>query len=71
MRAVLRSTPARTLAVFHDAIPLKHPQETWPKSVARHPSYMRLLGKFSRVLAVSASSRAELQAYWSWLGLDR
>ena len=61
----------RTAAIFHDAIPLKHPHITWPQSVARHPGYMKLLASFDRVWAVSAASRAELQGFWQWQGLEK
>ena len=64
----LQATAARTVAVYHDAIPLKHPRDTWPKSVARHPHYMLGLTRFDLVLAVSRASRDELVAYWNWLG---
>lgn len=60
----------RCSVVFHDAIPLKHPHITWPKSVARHPAYMKLLARFTRVWAVSQESRDELQGFWRWLGLE-
>ncbi len=59
----------RWAAIFHDAIPLKLPQITWPQSVARHPGYMKLLAQSDRVWAVSAASRAELLGYWQWLDL--
>lgn len=58
-------------AIFHDAIPLRLPQITWPQSVGRHPSYMKLLARCDRVWAVSQASRDELAGYWRWLGLDR
>lgn len=65
------SAPAcRLAAIFHDAIPLKFPQITWPQSVARHPGYMKLLGGFDRVWAVSEASRRDLLGYWRWLGLE-
>ena len=32
--AFLQQRACRTAAVFHDAIPLKHPTITWPQSVA-------------------------------------
>ena len=67
--AFLRQHGGRTAAVFHDAIPLKHPHITWPQSVARHPGYMKLLGQFGRVWAVSAASREELRGFWAWQGL--
>jgi len=41
---------------FHDAIPIRHPQITWPQSVARHPSYMKMLADFDQVWAVSDAS---------------
>ena len=56
----------RTAAVYYDAIPMKFPHTTWPQSVARHPGYMKLLAGFERVLAISETSREELEAYWSW-----
>lgn len=67
----LSSPGCRTAAVYHDAIPLRYPQITWPQSVARHPGYMKLLASFDRVLANSESSRSELEAYWMWAGLPR
>ncbi|MBL9203336.1 MAG: glycosyltransferase [Opitutaceae bacterium] len=67
----LAARPCRLAAVFHDAIPLKHPHITWPRSVARHPGYMKLLAQFDRVWAVSGASREELLGYWRWLGLER
>lgn len=56
-------------AIYHDAIPIKHPSITWPKSVERHPGYMKLLSKFDRVWAVSAASREELIGFWRWQGI--
>ncbi len=69
--AFLRQARCRKAALFHDAIPLRHPEWTWPQSVARHPGYMALLATFDLVLAVSEASRAELLAYWRWMGLAR
>ncbi len=65
----LRSGRVRTAAIFHDAIPLKFPQITWPQSVARHPGYLKMLAGFDRVWAVSEASRAELAGFWQWQGL--
>lgn len=62
----LRQRPCRCAAIFHDAIPLKFPQITWPQSVARHPEYMKRLASFDRVWAVSRASRDELLGFWSW-----
>jgi glycosyltransferase involved in cell wall biosynthesis len=61
----------RTAAVFHDAIPLRMPDVTWPKSVARQVPYMELLSRFDRVLAVSEASREELAGFWRWQGRSR
>lgn len=70
-REFLQRTPARTLALFHDAIPLRWPEITWPQAVARHPSYMKDLADFDTVAAVSETSAAELAGYWAWLGIRR
>lgn len=67
----LAARRGRAAAIFHDAIPLKHSQITWPKSVARHPGYMKLLASFDRVWAVSAASRDELIGFWKWQGLEK
>lgn len=67
----IRSGRVRTAAIFHDAIPLKFPQITWPQSVARHPAYLKMLGSFDRVWAVSEASRAELTGFWRWQGLEK
>ncbi|MBC8039105.1 MAG: hypothetical protein H7Y06_01035, partial [Opitutaceae bacterium] len=64
----LAQKSVRTAAIFHDAIPLRLPQVTWPKSVARQVPYMDLLARFDRVLAVSAASRDELKGFWRWQG---
>lgn len=66
----LRNRPCRVGAIFHDAIPLKHPHITWPKSVARHPGYMKLLSECDRIWAVSGASRDELTSFWKWQGVD-
>ena len=65
----LRAKPCRLAAIFHDAIPLRHPLITWPQSVARHPGYMKNLAQFDRVWAVSVASRDDLLGYWRWLGV--
>jgi glycosyltransferase involved in cell wall biosynthesis len=65
----LERRPCRLAAVYHDAIPIRHPSTTWPRSVERHPSYMKLLARFDRVWAVSAASRDELLGFWRWQGV--
>ena len=63
--------PCRCAAIFHDAIPLRLPHVTWPRSVARHPAYLRCLAELDAVWAVSAASRDELVGYWRWAGVAR
>jgi glycosyltransferase involved in cell wall biosynthesis len=67
--AFIRERRCRLAAVFHDAIPLKLPQVTWPQSVGRHPEYMKMLAEFDRVFAVSEASRRELVEFWRWQGV--
>lgn len=69
--AFLDARPCRLGAVFHDAIPLKHPHITWPQSVARHPAYLKMLARFDRIWAVSHASREELLGFWRWQGLEQ
>ena len=64
--AFLEARPCRLAAIFHDAIPLKHPHITWPQSVARHPAYLKLLARFDRIWAVSQASGDELLGFWKW-----
>jgi len=67
--AFLARRPCRIAAIYHDAIPIKFPDITWPRSVERHPSYMKLLARFDRVWAVSSASREELLGFWKWQGI--
>lgn len=68
IRDFVAHPPCRLGAVFHDAIPLRWPQITWPHSVARHPEYLKLLAGFDRVCAVSEASRRDLVGFWQWQG---
>jgi glycosyltransferase involved in cell wall biosynthesis len=67
--ALLARRPCRMAAIYHDAIPIKLPSITWPRSVERHPTYMKLLSRFDRVWAVSGASRDELLGFWKWQGI--
>ena len=69
--AWLARRACRCAAIYHDAIPLRLPHVTWPRSVARHPSYLRCLAELDAVWAVSAASREELEGYWRWAGVAR
>ena len=64
----LRERPCRMAAEFADVIPLRHPQITWPQSVARHPEYLRMLATFDRIWAGSGESRRDLVEFWRWQG---
>ncbi len=67
--ALLEKRPCRMAAIYHDAIPIKLPGITWPRSVERHPTYMKLLSRFDRVWAVSRARRDELLGFWKWQGI--
>jgi len=56
------------VAVFHDAIPLTHPEFTPPKTVARFPAYLEELRQFDGVAAVSQHSHDALAGFWKWAG---
>lgn len=62
--ALLEESGVRSAAVFHDAIPLNHPGIIWPKSVSRHPLYMRDLARLNHVFSVSMASQEDLIDYW-------
>lgn len=70
VEAFLKSGSCRAYAIFHDAIPLRHPEFTWPHSVQRHPSYMKMLSLFDGVFGVSQHSSIVLEEYWEWLGYE-
>jgi glycosyltransferase involved in cell wall biosynthesis len=57
------------VAIFHDAIPLRFPELTPPRTVARFPGYMRELLMFDGIAATSKESCSSLVRYWSWLGV--
>jgi glycosyltransferase involved in cell wall biosynthesis len=56
-----RSHGMRTAAVFHDAIPITHPQISSPKAAADHLDYLRTLCRFDIVLPVSTLSKDEFE----------
>ena len=60
----LVETGVQSAAVFHDAIPHKYSDITWPKSVERHPLYMRDLAGLNQIFSVSQASQCELLEYW-------
>jgi len=66
--ALLARVVGLRVALFHDAIPLRLPELSPPKSVARFPAYLQDLLAFDGVAAVSDDSRLALVDYWRWLG---
>jgi glycosyltransferase involved in cell wall biosynthesis len=68
-REFIAERPCRLAAMFHDAIPLRHPHITWPQSVERHPDYVKLLAGFDRIFAISKASRDDLAGFWAWQGV--
>lgn len=69
--ALFAATRGPRVAVFHDAIALKFPELTPPKTVARFPAYLHELLAFDGIAANSEDSRATLLDYWRWLGVPR
>lgn len=69
--AVFAATRGPRVAVFHDAIPLKLPELTPARTVARFPAYLQELLAFDGIAAVSDDSRDSLVDYWRWLGVAR
>ncbi len=56
------------VAVFYDAIGLRHPELTPAGTVAQYPAYLQELLRFDGIAAISADSRDSLLGYWKWLG---
>ncbi|PTX97737.1 glycosyltransferase [Opitutus sp. ER46] len=69
--ALRAATSGPCVALFHDGIPLKLPEFTPVKTVARFPAYLQELLAFDGIAAVSEDSRATLVDYWRWLGVER
>lgn len=67
--ALFAAAPGPRAALFHDAIALKFPELTPPKTVARFPAYLRELLAFDGIAANSDDSRDTLLSYWRWLGI--
>lgn len=68
--ALFATVSGPRVALFHDAIALKFPELSPPKTVARFPAYLRELLAFDAIAAVSEDSRNSLLAYWEWLGVN-
>lgn len=69
--SLFAATRGPRVALFHDAIALKLPELSPPKTVGRFPAYLTELLAFDGIAAVSADSRSTLIDYWRWLGVGR
>jgi glycosyltransferase involved in cell wall biosynthesis len=69
LSTLLARVRGHRVALFHDAIALKFPELTPPKTVARFPAYLRELLAFDGIAANSEDSRQSLLDYWRWLGV--
>lgn len=69
--ALFAATRGARVAIFHDAIALKFPELSPPKTVARFPPYLFELLAFDAIAAVSEDSRASLIHYWQWAGVTK
>ena len=69
--ALFATASGPRVALFHDAIALKFPELTPPKTVARFPAYLVELLAFDGIAAVSEDSRISLLDYWQWLGVRK
>jgi glycosyltransferase involved in cell wall biosynthesis len=58
-----RRRKMRVVAIFHDAIPLSHPDSMRPDAVKRHPEYMKVLCGTDLVIAVSNSAAEQFRAF--------
>jgi len=58
-----RRRKMRVAAIFHDAIPLSHPNLMRPDAVQRHPEYMKALCRIDLVIAVSDSAEEQFRAF--------
>lgn len=67
--ALLAEVAGPRVAIFYDAIALKHPELTPAGTVARFPAYLRELLVFDGIAAISEDSAAALRDYWKWLGV--
>jgi glycosyltransferase involved in cell wall biosynthesis len=65
------ATTGPRVAIFHDAVALKFPELTPPKTVARFPAYLQELLAFDGIAANSEDSRESLTDYWRWAGIAK
>lgn len=54
----------RKAMLFHDLIPVTHPDITWPHSVRRHPDYLRMLNGMDHLFSPSRASTEALLDYF-------
>lgn len=60
----------RTLAVFHDLIPVSHPHYCSPAVVGCSVEYLGVLAHFDRIVPVSESSGSAIREFFAMIGRD-
>lgn len=69
-RAAARRLGLKVAAIFHDAIPVTHPQWVLDPAIRdNHAAYMRGLADCDQVVAVSDFSADQLRNYWQQQGI--
>ncbi|WP_278361542.1 glycosyltransferase family 4 protein [Stutzerimonas kunmingensis] len=69
-RLAARELGMRIAAIFHDAIPVSHPQWVLDDAIRdNHADYMTGLADCDQVLAVSAYSARQLESFWQQRGI--
>lgn len=61
----------KTVAMFHDASVLHHPEWGVPKTLARFPGYMKELSEMDAVVTISKASAKELSGYFEFLECEK
>lgn len=69
--SLLSTIQGPRVALFHDAVALRLPELSPPKTVARFPAYLQELLLFDGIAAISEESRAALEGWWNWLGIKQ
>jgi len=67
--ALCAAFPGRTVAVFHDAVPLRMPAVTHVDERRTFPRYVRALASFHHVICPTREVADDLRFYWSEWGV--
>ncbi len=66
---IKRWFPGRSVAIFHDAVPLRLPETTKPREQRTFPLYVRTLAGFDKVISPTREAESDLRFYWGSFGL--